>query len=241
MKDLFDIYSRRARLLPGAITVLPLSLLAVVLLSTKPAWWSAALSVLGASGLTYFGAQIVRSLGSRAQENLWTSWGGAPTTQRLRFAGHRNKNQVERWHRSLAVLFPDEHVPTEAEENANPQAADAAYETLVAALIARTRDRQRFGRVFDENCQYGFRRNLYGCRRIGMIAAGLSLLVVVALSIAAGAGLGIPPLSLAVVGVADLALLGAFRWVVTPAWVREAAESYAARLIEATEMLGNSS
>jgi hypothetical protein len=240
MKDLFDVYSRRARLLPGAITALPFTLLVVVLISTKPAWWSAAASLLGASGLTYFGTQIVRSLGSRTQAELWTSWGGAPTTQMLRFASKRNKNQIERWHRNLEKLFPDEHVPTEAEEVADPESADAAYETLIAALIARTRNREKFPRVFDENCQYGFRRNLYGCRRIGTVVSLVSLAIVIGLGIASALGLNVSALSLIAVGAADLLVLAAFRWIVNPGWVREAGDAYAARLIETSETLPGS-
>jgi hypothetical protein len=238
VNDLFDAYSRRARLLPGAIVVLPVTLFAVVLITAKPAWWTAAASVVGASGLTYFGTQLIRSFGTSAQAELWQSWGGPPSTALLRFAGAANATQVSRWHRLLAELCPDEHVPNQDEENADTASADAAYGTLVSILIARTRDRKQFGRIFDENCQYGFRRNLYGCRPIGLYFAAGSFLVVAALVIARLTGWHHGPVvGIVVVGVFDVLMWSSLKWIVTPGWVREAANAYAARLIESIEIL----
>lgn len=238
MNDLFDAYSRRARLLPGAIVALPVSLFAVVLFSSKPAWWTGAISLVGASGLTYFGTQLVRSLGTQTQKKLWESWGGAPSTALLRFACSSNATQVARWHRLLGELCPDEHVPTEADEQADPAAADAAYGTLVGVLIAKTRDRKRFPRVFDENCQYGFRRNLYGCRMIGLLLTTGSFAIAVALLVARLAGWRHgPAVGIAVVGALDLVLWVALKWTVTPSWIQEAGNAYAARLVETVEVL----
>jgi hypothetical protein len=238
MKDLFDVYSFRARILPGAVVVLPVTLLAVVLVTSKPAWWSALISILSASGVTYLGAQIVRSFGQRVEPELWTSWGGAPTTQLLRFRDAPNKAIVERRHRLLRALFPDEHVPTESEEAGSGVTADASYETVVRALIARTRDKSRFDRIFDENCQYGYRRNLYGCKVVGIILSAASLLITIAfISVHLAGWHRVNVWSTIAVGLIDILLLVVLRWVVTPAWVREAATSYAARLLEAAETL----
>ncbi len=154
-KDLADPYSRRARLYPGLIVTLPISILTIVLVTTKPAWWSAVVVLFGTSGLSYFGSQLVRSAGRRRQAALWASWGGAPTTQILRFRGASNRVAVQRRHTQLRRIFPDLVIPDEASESADPDSADQHYETVVQALIERTRDPQRFDRVFDENCQYG--------------------------------------------------------------------------------------
>jgi hypothetical protein len=170
MHDFLDAYSRRARILPGLDIMLPFSLLFVVLVTSHPHWWVAVVSVVSASGLTYLGAQIVRSLGQAAEIELWQSWGGPPTTLKLRFEGCRNVIQMERLHRRLRLLFPDEHLPTGEEEKKDSARADLVYETLVAALKARTRDTKQFARIFDENCQYGYRRNLYACRKFGYAA-----------------------------------------------------------------------
>src|SRR6266536_3352580 len=175
IKDVSDPYYRRARLFPGFLVTLPISMLAVVMFTTRPAWWSAAVVLFGASGVSYFGAQLVRRAGRRKEPALWASWGGAPTTQLLRFRGASNRVMVTRRHDQLARLLPDMVLPDEQAESTDPQRADQHYETAVRALIERTLDTKRFARVFDELCQYGFCRNLWGCRRVGLWTAGLGL------------------------------------------------------------------
>src|SRR6266516_4336553 len=107
LKDVSDPYNRRARVFPGFIVTLPISVLVVVLVTTKPAWWSGLVLLLGASGASYFGTQLVRSAGRGREQALWASWGGAPTTQLLRFRGAQNRVAVKRRHDQLARLFPD--------------------------------------------------------------------------------------------------------------------------------------
>jgi hypothetical protein len=137
--------------------------------------------VLGASGVSFLGAQLVRTAGKSKEQELWASWGGAPTTQVLRFTDAPNRVKVERWHDQLEQVFPGLSMPDESAESANPQSADQYYETAIGALIERTRDAKRFPRVFDELCQYGFRRNLWGCRKIGLWLSALGLVITVTL------------------------------------------------------------
>lgn len=238
LNEVSDPYDRRARLFPGFVVALPISILAVVLVTTKPAWWSGAVLVLGASGASYFGMQLVRSAGRRKERALWESWGGAPTTQLLRFRGASNRVTVRRRHDQLARLFPDLPMPDEAAEAADPQLAGEHYEAAVRALIERTRDRTRFERVFDELCQYGFRRNLWGCRSIALWLATLGLGTVAALGALRALGfLDVSGLGLALAAGVDLFLLLALAFVVRPEWVREAAEAYAHRLLASLETL----
>ncbi len=183
LKDVSDPYNRRARVFPGFIVTLPISVLVVVLVTTKPAWWSGLVLLLGASGASYFGTQLVRSAGRGREQALWASWGGAPTTQLLRFRGAQNRVAVKRRHDQLARLFPDLPLPDEAMEAADPRLADEHYETATRALISRTRDRAKFERVFDELCQYGFRRNLWGCRGVGLWLAAVALAATLVLGV----------------------------------------------------------
>lgn len=238
LSDVSDSYHRRARLFPGFTTTLPVSLLAVVLVTTKPAWWSAVVLVLGASGVSYFGAQLVRTAGKSKEQQLWASWGGPPTTQMLRFDGARNRIEVQRRYEQLAGLFPDVPLPDEEEERADPRLADERYETVVHALIERTRDPAEFPRIFDELCQYGFRRNLWGCRRFGLWLAILGLGATAALGVVRGFDLlNVSILGLSASAVVDALLLLALALVVRPGWVREVAEAYAQRLMGGLETL----
>jgi hypothetical protein len=237
-RDLSDTYSRRARLYPGFIITLPISILTIVLVTTKPTWWSAAVVLFAGSGLGYFGSQLVRSAGRGKQAELWASWGGAPTTQLLRFRGAPNRVAVRRRHDQLARVFPDLLIPDEASESRDPQSADEYYEAAIQVLIERTRDHQRFDRVFDENCQYGFRRNLWGCRAVGIWLATGGLAVTIALGALRVANIfTISILGLALSGGVELLLLIVLVTVVRPTWVREAGDAYAERLVGSLEVL----
>ncbi len=237
-KEVSDSYSRRARLFPGLIITLPISILTIVLVTTKPTWWSAVIVLFGASGLSYFGAQLVRSAGRGKQSTLWANWGGAPTTQLLRFHNAPNRVAVQRRHDQFARVFPDLRIPDQVSESADPQLADDHYETAIQVLIEQTRNPQRFDRVFDELCQYGFRRNLWGCRTIGIWLAVAGLAVTAALgALDASRVLSISILGLAFSGGADLILLIVLAAIVRPEWVREAADAYADRLLASLEVL----
>jgi hypothetical protein len=164
--------------------------------------------------------------------------GRRPTTQLLRFRGARNRIAVRRRHDQLARIFADLVIPDEAAESADPRTADEHYETAIQALIERTRDPRRFDRVFDENCQYGFRRNPWGCRTIGIWlgAVGTGATAILG-GLEAANILNVSMLGLALSGGIDIILLLVFIFIVRPAWVREAAEAYAERLLGALEIL----
>jgi hypothetical protein len=55
------------------------------------------------------------------------------------------------------------------------QRADAAYETAVAVMRERTRKADESPLVFDELCKFGFRRNLWGHRTLGVALAATGL------------------------------------------------------------------
>ena len=108
-------------------------------------------------------------MGKRNEAKLWTSWGGAPTTQRLRFfTPDANAALVERRHRVLSELDPTLDLPTAQAEAADPEAADDAYEVATKWLIGRTRDSEEFPLLFKENVSYGFRRNLWGLKPLAL-------------------------------------------------------------------------
>ena len=117
-------------------------------------------------------------------------------------------------------------------------AADAVYAAWSNYLRIHTRDTKKYGLLLKENVSYGYRRNLWGLRPIGIaisvscgIACGVRLYV---LRESTNAFDG--PLA-AAIGVSVLFL---FLWVYrfTQHWVRVPADAYAERLAGATETLG---
>jgi len=221
--------------MPVLIVVLPVVVLLAVSVLSASTFGVATGVIVGA--LSILGAQLGRDRGRDLQDRLWSDWGGAPTTQSLRLSGSEQSAYVSQC-RADAERILSAALPSSEEEERDPVAADERYAAAVQGLIARTRDRKRFPLLFEENVNYGFRRNCLGLRRYGIGVCVVVGMAAVALLIVGSGSLGSRltdwswPLA-AAFG------LGAF-WlkVVTPDWVRLPADAYARRLFEAAITLG---
>ena len=228
LSDLFDAYALRARVYPALLTLLPLIVAAYCLVDLSSR--ERLLPLLVSAGGVYFLASVVRGWGLAAEERLIRIWGGWPSTQALRWASPANSVIRDR-RRVQLERVTGQTLPTQAEELADPTASDARYHAAVRQLIVRLRQHpDSFPRVHDELTQYGFRRNLYGSRPVGVgvclltAAWGFSVLIVKGVS---------PPATIAlIVSAAELAL---WLLVVNPKWVRQAGDRYAERLMETLE------
>jgi hypothetical protein len=129
--------------------------------------------------------------------------------------------------------------PTAGEENADLAAADAYYARCGNWLRENTRDHRKFNLIFEENVAYGFRRNLYGVKWLGLL---LNLVVVAICAVwiwnrwPVGADDGVATRLMYVVIIA-LAHAIFFVFAVTKAGVAEAAKQYARQLLLACEAL----
>lgn len=233
-----DQYERVARLYPALLALLPLL---VVLLTTSVVGKPLAtqlLSLAGACGVTYLLANVSRMLGKAQEAKLFARWGGTPTTQMLR---HRDvfidPHTKQRYHAFLARKLKTDF-PTCDEEAESPEAADERYRAGVKWLLARTRDKKRFGLLFKENLSYGFHRNGFGLKWIGTLSGLVATvwLAFVTYADAQGKWSMLPPDRLVVAGVATTITLA---WAVyfTESRVRQAAHLYADMLLRACDDL----
>jgi hypothetical protein len=230
-----DAYSFPARVVPVLVVVLPPLVLlggAIVAGSGR----AIGVSVVLTTVLTAVAAQVGRS-GKRLEPGLWQEWGGSPTLRRLRYHGAADAGVIRRLHQRIEAVLGDP-MPTAAEEQANPAAADARYEEATRRLIGLTRDRKQFRLLFAENVNYGMRRNLLGLRWTGMAVAAVTVIVAIVVMLAGSgkfahrtAQYG-PALGVAVIELLFWAL------IVSRNWVRVPAEAYGDRLIEAVDLLG---
>lgn len=223
-------YKVRAWLQPALLAALPLALAVLVWFPKGIEGQAVLISLLSWAGIGSVVMSLARETGKAIEPALWQSWGGAPTTRLLRFRDAPNQALLSLRHEALRVLVPEVALPeSAAAEAANRRAADAAYEACVSVLRSSTRDRRKFPLVFEENCSYGFRRNLLGLRRWGTAA---SLLGLIAAGFHARQAQEFVPLDGAAVAI--MLLLIAFWWLaVRLGWVRSAAEAYADRLLQA--------
>jgi hypothetical protein len=240
---IMDRYDREARLAPALLIALPAVLAAFAWFPELRSLGPAIVTLLGASGAVGWMAQLGRDRGSKLQPELYARWGGQLSIAALR---HRDTLIPEplktRYHAFLARAVPGIQLPSAEDEARDPEAADRAYEAACAWLLAQTRDKKGFSLLFEENINYGFRRNFWGLKPLALAVSGLTLF-------ASLAGLGacyvrdgrLPPTE-AVGATLFVALYFALVlfWI-RPDWVRVAAVAFARKLLEACDVLAASS
>lgn len=171
-----DSYETYARAFPIYITVIPIVLAIFPVLPEGFDWKFGGTSAIVLLPLSYLCRQIGGDFGKRCQSALWDKWEGAPTTRFLRHGNREfNSNTRERIHAKLRDFGL--YVPSQEEQDQNPQEADDSYESCVGELRRRTRDRKRFPRVFQELRDYGFRRNIFALKPIGLVITVLSFFI----------------------------------------------------------------
>ena len=241
LKPVFDQYDRKARLRPAFLCGLPLVVLIVLLIPELGAIWSSIGAVVVYCGGSMLLVQICRDLGKALEQRLFHLWGGKPSVAMLRHTDNRlPKATKDRYRSFLNGAVPGLRLASPVEEEANPEQADAAYDAANSWLLEHTRDHARFGLLFTENMNYGYRRNLLALKRIALAidAVTLTLLIVMAVSSWTGQLAStiseLPPewwVSMAIA--AGHALL--FVAYIRADWVRTAAETYAQRLLAACD------
>jgi len=233
-------YNLTARVFPMLLFYLPVLMLAVIysIEIDKKIHMLSSFGVVAA--LSYFNAQLGRKYGKNKEVMLWKSWGGAATTQILRWRdGTLDNNTKKRYHFALQALCPVDPFPTETVETTDQSKADAAYEGWVRYLISQTRDTKKFSLLFSENINYGFWRNLWGLKQA---AITLNLLLIIGLYLYESIfqrtfnPLHFPPLFF-IAEILLIIILLLWIFVITKASVKIPAIGYAERLLESVNEL----
>ena len=189
-------------------------------------------------------SQLGRDAGKRKEQLLFAAWGGTPTTILLRHHSgladvpslRMNAQALQHSRELIGKLLPELPLPTPAQEHADPAAADARYAAVVAALRARTSDTDMYRMLFTENCGYGFRRNLWAMRAVGLLLAGASTLV---LTVRFALDEGHQSPITAPLGIACLLLTVWWAARINTGWVKVAAFEYAQQLMMATHIMSH--
>jgi len=175
-ESIFDKYELQARMLPAVLVLLPAIVLALHWRHDGITLELGTLVVVCGMALAYLGAKLIRALGRRIEPILFSRWGGMPSVQILR---HRDTTftapQKLNFHAKLAAKA---HcvMPNAAQETLDTRFADEQYLKASNWLRTNTRDPARFPTIAAESTEYGFFRNAYAVRWIGVAVAGGSLL-----------------------------------------------------------------
>jgi hypothetical protein len=241
-----DPYERQARLFPALIAISPFLVMIFGLYQDQLSkFHTLVVAILSCGGL-FLLSELARRRGKMKEKSLWASWGGAPSVQVLRYANDTFDDvSTSRYHailsKKIGVKFPSQH-----EERSNPCEADKIYASAGNYLRNATRDKVKFNLLFRDNISYGFRRNGYGLKWIGVTICFLCLIWVFVrgnintFSLRLYSGNGIESVLLPgewiTVGM-SLIMLVVWLLLFTESAVREAGFSYAERLILACEVL----
>lgn len=233
LADASDPYVRKTQAKPVQLTLLPVVATVAGWVTVAPPFTIVIVALTTALGVAFLVAHVARYFGRRAEPKLFAAWGGKPTSQwMLRADNNLDEETKARYRAYLEQHISGWRAPSQADEEADCQAALARYDSAVRWLRERTRDRERFDLVFKESVTYGYRRNAYGLKWFALVLASLCVLV-------NGGGLyyasnvsgdGVSILSFAPL-VISLVSMGLWLGIVNPRWVRDAADAYARALL----------
>ena len=233
-----DKYAVNARLIPALIVLLPLGLSLICLFPDKFAGWDLIVWLGASGGLAVFLEQLARDKGKGKEPSLYEKWGGKPTTIMLRHTrSPLGAMTVSRYHNILGSSIPGIKMPTKDDEEKDLKYADEVYESCAAFLRAKTRDREKFRMIFEENVNYGFRRNLWGMKPLAILLIMVSIILV--LTQIHPNWLNpekVKPVALVAL-LLDASFLLIWWRIITTDWVRTAANVYARQLLASCDQL----
>jgi hypothetical protein len=239
MFKLMDAYTLRARLAPAIIAAAPALAFVALLISWNRISLSNTIATLGLAVVLYALADFARRRGRRIEPQIFELLGGKPSITMMRVSDGTFDQATKQRYLSYVGGQIGETAPSGADEQNDPEGTDKFYDRCGTWLREHTRDAKKFSILFNENCTYGFRRNLFAMK---WPALAINLLAVLA--------------SVAILyGVGPLASLGAFKsrvvivfvvaaihalyivFAVNLAAVGDAAKAYARQLILSCETL----
>ena len=239
IKVITDSYERKARLYPALLLIAPVIATGIGLLSAKLfALQSLGTTIVGCGG-AFLLTQLARDAGKRGEKGLFEKWGGLPSVAIFRHRDIRLDSITKaRYHKKVASLVKGTNAPTVEEEQANQTAADLVYTAWSNYLRVNTRDTKKYSLLFQENVNYGYRRNVWGLRPIGIFVCVVCCIT---------ASVRLYQLY-QVTGRIDEEVIGSIAFTLvlfalwlfrfSADWVRIPADAYAERLVETVETLG---
>ncbi|MBN1603153.1 MAG: hypothetical protein JW915_16210 [Chitinispirillaceae bacterium] len=244
---LFDEYSLSARVRPAFFTVLPVVLLIFYRFQETRGWGGAIATFIISFGVIAFIANQLSTRGNIIQKKLYEKWGGAPTTIILRHSDKTfDKHTKQRLFDIVSNKIGNVVQPTKDAEVGNPTEADETYRSIAQYLKEHTRDTKKFPLVFKELINYGFARNMFCIKSIGVIITCFSISLCLfliwyidlekALTFSISSLAKIPYLSFGLLAVLFVLLLSWAFWV-TEEWVKIRGFCYAKALTESSEHL----
>lgn len=168
--NLSDDYERRARFLPGVLSLLPLLPLSAVVDLPIQEWIKILLLGVGGGAVIAVAiSHLASALGNRIQRQLWPDWPHDSPTNLwlLPQNGTVSKQQKEKWYGAIKRTTG---LDIEAvARDGSPDETRAVINDAITALRDRLRKAPEADRLKQHNIDYGFARNLTGLRPIWIL------------------------------------------------------------------------
>ena len=233
-------YIMYARIFPIVIMVLPLMIVGITF-TFQYEKYIHILTTLGVgTAIVYLLGNFARDKGKHLEKKLWDAWGGAPSLQLLDF----NNTTIDpitkkRYHKRLQDLCP---VPVNIDyATAKWEECKEVYESWNKYLLSKTRDSKAFEVLYEENINYGFRRNMLGLKK-----ESITLLLCILIANYVFYYVKVKsifffnyPIEFIVSESVNLLLLITWILKINSNWVKVPAFAYAQRLLESIDALEN--
>lgn len=222
-------YERKARFLPGILSVMVLLPLAAAVGVPLVGWLTVVLTGVGLGAVAAVGiSHLASAAGNRFQEKLWPRWPhDAPTNQWLHPEDTSRSTQQKK--NLYAAIRRLTNLDIEAIPPNQPAELEAVINDAVSMLRYRLRGSKHADRMDDHNADYGFARNFAGLRPFWISLAAAS---------AAGCWVAYRwfdgALMWAVVATGLAVALFAVAFLMLPGYVRVRSRHYAESFLSAT-------
>ncbi len=224
IEKFLDPYELKARIAPGLILAF-----AILVDAAYTAPVLSSLPIFAASGicslaLIYGLGNFARARGKAIEPDLWKNWGGPPSTRFLRHRDSSFGNDLKSSIRNALASALSVRLLSSSEEGTNPELADRTIVDAFRLVRQYLRQNDPDGLWQKHNIEYGFCRNLLGCRMAWAVLSLLALVFSAANGIRTGAGVVNPASAVAVLSFACAFYVG---WFIMPDATKRVADGYA--------------
>jgi hypothetical protein len=224
IEKVLDEYEIKARMAPAMIIILPVVIGGLYAAPVLSSWSVFATGGIFCLVLIYGLSYLVRVRGDSIEPALWTSWGGAPSTRFLRHHDLSLSKQTKSRIRIELERRFSARLVSEDEERREPSRADRVISDAFREVRQYIRLHDSKGLWSKQNAEYGFSRNLLGCRVLWLITAFASALFTAINGWRSGAGVLNPATALELALTSVAAYAG---WKFLPQVTRRVADGYA--------------
>jgi hypothetical protein len=180
MKDYFDLYEIKARVVPSIIILLPFIILILMWIGFDK--YDATSSVFtGIIGIVtlYACGQLFAKMGRNMQIILFKKWGGTPSIQIIRWKDNTLSNEQKENIINKVKKILEYEMPTLEEEENDPKVADDRRDMIFKDIRSYLYENESKGLWREHLAEYGFARNLiapsYIAGLLGMISGAAAL------------------------------------------------------------------